>query len=187
MPIKENVASRVFEADLGSPALGGVADIHAAVTDNGSEQTITTGFTQPPTPRTVSASSAGTAGDIKAIQVTVNGTNEFDEVIQEVLPVFTVNTATTVQGAKVFKTVTSFVIPAHDGTGATTSLGLGDILGLPFIHSRDTILAAFFGGVREGTRPTVTFNASDVESNSVDLDSALDGSAVLIDYYVPAL
>ncbi len=178
--------SRVYGLDLGSPALGAVADVHAAVTDDGTEQTITTGFTQPPTPRNLTASSAGTTTDIKAIQVTVNGLDVNGEVISEVLPVFTVNTATTVVGSKVFASITSFVIPAHDGNEATTSLGLGAKLGLGILLARDTILAAFFGGVLEGTRPTVAFHASNVESNSVDLDSALDGSAVLIDYYEPS-
>ncbi|KKK56325.1 hypothetical protein LCGC14_3065670, partial [marine sediment metagenome] len=88
--------SRIFDLDLGSPDLGLVADAHAAVTDDGTEQTITTGFTDPPTPRVLTATSGGTTTDIKAIQVTVNGTDEFDAVLQEVLPVFTVNTATTV-------------------------------------------------------------------------------------------
>lgn len=186
MGIKAGAASRIFQKSLGSPALGGVADVLAAVTDDGTEQTITTGFTQPPTPRTVSASSAGTAGDIKAIQVTVNGLDENGGVISEVLPIFTVNTATTVQGAKVFASITSFVIPAHDGNGATTSLGLGDILGLGFVHPRDTVLRTFFNGVKEGTDAAVTFNSTDVESNTIDLNSALDGSEVLVDYYKPA-
>ncbi len=178
--------SRVFDLDLGSPALGGVADVLAAVTDDGTEQTITTGFTDPPTPRVLTATSAGTAGDIGAIQVTVNGTDEFDEVLQEVMPVFTVDTATTVTGSKVFKTITSVVIPAHDGTGATTSFGLGDTLGLGVLLTRNSVLATFFNGVLESTLPTVNFNSTDIESNSILLNSALDGSAVLVDYYEPS-
>ena len=175
--------TRVLEALLGSPALGAVADVHAAVTDDGSEQTITTGITNPPTPRNVTATSGGTAGDIKAIQVTVNGTDEDNKVISEVLPVFTVNSATTVVGSKAFKTVTSWVIPAHDGTGATTSLGLGSKLGLGVKLSRDAIVAAFLTGVREATRPTVAFSSANMDGNTVDLNSALDGSAVIIDHY----
>ena len=178
--------SRIFDLDLGSPDLGLVADVHAAVTDDGTEQTITTGFTDPPTPRVLTATSGGTTTDIKAIQVTVNGTDEFDAVLQEVLPVFTVNTATTVTGSKVFKTITSMVIPAHDGTEATTSLGSGDTLGLGILLTRNSVLGTFFGGVRESTLPTVNFNAADIESNSILLDSALDGSAVLVDYYEPS-
>lgn len=180
----EGAQSRVIEADLGSPALGAVADIHAAVTDDGSEQTITTALTNPPEPRNVTASSAGTTTDILAIQVTVHGTNEDGDVISEVLPVFTVDTATTVVGSKAFATVTSFVIPAHDGNEATTSLGLGAKLGLGIKASRDVVVAAHFGGVREATRPTVAFNASAKESNTVNLDSSLDGSAVIIDHYL---
>ena len=177
--------SRVFNLDLGSPALGATDDVHAAVTDDGTDQTITTGFTDPPTPRVISATSGGTAGDIKAIQVTVNGLNAAGEVISEVLPVFTVNTATTVVGAKAFASITSVVIPAHDGTGATTEFGLGDILGLGVALTRNTVLATFFNGVLEGTLPAVAFSAN-VESNTIDLDSALDGSAVLVDYYEPS-
>ena len=179
-------ASRAFNLDLGSPELGGVADVLAAVTDDGTEQTITSGFTQPPTPRVITASSAGNEADIKAIQVTVNGTDEFDEPLTELLPIVTVNTATTVTGLKVFKTITSVVIPAHDGNGATTSFGLGDILGLGVLLTRNTVLTTFLGDVREATLPTVKFSASAIESNSILLDSTLDGSAVLVDYYEPS-
>ncbi len=185
MSIIAQARSRVLKAILGSPALGAAADVHAAVTDDGTEQTITTGITNPPTTRNVTATSGGTAGDIKAIQVTVNGTDANGDALTEVLPLFTVNTATTVVGSKAFATVTSIVIPAHDGTGATTSLGLGAKLGLDVLLARDTIVNAYFGGVLEGTRPTVVFNATDIESNTVDLNSALDGSEVIIDYYLP--
>ena len=176
--------SRVLKTILGSPALGAVADVLAAVTDDGTEQTITAGITDPPTPRNVTASSGGTAGDIKAIQVTVHGTNEDDAVINEVLPVFTVDSATTVVGSKAFKTVTSVVIPAHDGTGATTSVGLGAKLGMGVKLSRDAIVAAFLNGVFETTRPTIAFSSTVIESNTADLDSALDGNEVIIDYYL---
>lgn len=174
---------RVRSKSLGSPALGTTTAVHAAVTDNGALQLVTTGITQPPTPRNLTATSAGTAGDIKAIQVTVTGTDEGDVVISETLPVFTENNATTVVGSKVFKTVTSISIPAHDGTGATTALGLGAKLGIGEALSRDTVVAAFLGGVRETTRPTVAFNSAAISGNMVTLNSALDGSAVIIDLY----
>ncbi len=178
--------SRIFDLNLGSPAVGAVADVHAAVTDNGSEQTITTGFTDPPTPRVISATSGGAAGDIGAIQVTVNGLDANGEAITEVLPVFTVDSATTVVGSRAFASITSVVIPAHDGTGATTSIGLGNSLGLGVLLTRNTVLGTFFGGVREATLPTVVFSSADVESNTILLDSTLDGSAVLVDYYEPS-
>ncbi|OII61204.1 hypothetical protein BJP40_06670 [Streptomyces sp. CC53] len=168
---------------VGSPALGTTTAVHAAVTDDGTEQTITTAITNPDVPRVVTATAGGTAGDIGAIQVTVNGTDIHGNTISEVLPAFTVDTAGTVTGTKAFKTVTSIVIPAHDGTGATTAVGVGAALGLPVKLDRDTVVAAFLDGVRESTRPTVTFSSSAVESNKVTLSSALDGNAVIVDYY----
>ena len=183
MAIIEGARQRILSKSLGSPALGTVAAVKAAVTDNGATQVITTGITNPPTPRNVTATSGGTAADIKAIQVIVAGTNAEGVAITETLPVFTVNTATTVVGSKAFATVTSITIPAHDGTGATTSVGLGAKLGLGERLSLDTIVAAHLGGTREATRPTVAVSSTTLESNTVTLNSALAGSAVVVDYY----
>ena len=94
------------------------------------------------------------------------------------------NTAGTVTGSKAFATVTQVNIPTHDGNGATTSVGLGAKLGLGVTLGRDTIIAAFQDGVFETTRPTVTFSSADVDGNTVDLNTTLDGDAVLIDYYI---
>ena len=154
--------------------------VHAAVTDTGEEQTITTGITNPAVTRNITATAGGTAGDIKAIQVVITGTNYDDEEITETLPAFTVNTAGTVSGSKAFKTVTEIVIPAHDGTGATTAIGWGDVLGLPWLLSRKTNLykQTFLNNVVESTEPTVTTSASAIESNTIDLNSALNGTAV---------
>lgn len=173
----------LFSYNFGSPALGAVAAVRAAVTDNGAEQVITSSITNPAVPRNVTATAGGTADDIKAIQVVVAGTNVYDEAITETLPAFTVNTAGTVVGSKAFKTVTSITIPAHDGTGATTSVGTGAKLGLPYKLSRNSVLAAFLNGVKEGTDPTVAVSSSAVESNTVSLNSALDGNVVIVDGY----
>lgn len=156
--------------------------VHAAVTDTGSQQVVTTGITNPPAPRNITATSGGVAGDIKAIQVVIQGTDVNDEVISETLPVFTENSATTVVGSKAFKTVTSITIPAHDGNGATTEVGFGDKLGLYDKLSANTVLAAALNGVREGTAPTVAVSASAISGNTVDLNSTLDGTAVDVWY-----
>jgi len=158
--------------------------VHAAVTDDGSEQTITTSITSPAVPRNITATAGGTSTDVKAIQVTIAGTNYADEAITEDLPAFTVNTTGIVQGSKAFKTVTSITIPAHDGNGATTAIGWGDKLGLPDKLPANTVIMAAHDGTTEGTAPTVTVSSSAVESNTVDLDSALDGSQVDVWYIV---
>lgn len=183
MGIIEKAARRIKSFAVGSPALGTTTAVHAAVTDNGAQQVVTTAITDPDVPRCITATAGGTAGDIKAIQVVIAGTNINGEAITETLPAFTVNTAGTVTGSKAFKTVTSITIPAHDGTGATTAVGVGDKLGLPDALTRDTIVNAFLTGVRESTRPTVAFDSDEVEKNLVTLNSALDGSAVIVDYY----
>lgn len=168
---------------VGSPAVGATTAVHAAVTATGSPQTVTTAITNPDVPRNVTATAGGTAGDIKAIQVTVTGTDINGAVISEALPAFTVDTAGTVVGSKAFKTVTSIAIPAHDGTGATTAIGTGAKIGLNTRLSRNTVLAAFLNGVKESTDPTVVFDATNVSGNTATLSSTLNGSAVIIDFY----
>ena len=149
-----------------------------AVTDTGEEQEITTSITQPSVPRNVTATAGGTAGEIKAIQVTIEGTNFADEVITETLPAFTVDTAGTVSGTKAFKKITKITIPAHDGNGATTAIGFGEVLGIPYKLSHNTVLSAYRNNVKEGTGPTVTVDPSKIEGNTFDLNSALNGTQV---------
>ena len=156
--------------------------VHAAVTDTGAQQVVTTGITNPSVPRNVTATAGGTATDIKAIQVIVAGTNYAGVAITETLPAFTVDTAGTVVGSKAFKTVTSITIPAHDGTGATTAIGFGEKLGLPDLLPTNTVLFAALGGTKEATAPTVTTSTTALESNTVDLNSALNSSAVDVYY-----
>lgn len=181
--VNDGTGVRVITKSLGSPAAASNTAVHAAVTDNGSEQTITSSITDPDVPRCITATAGGTAGDIGAIQVTINGTDADGATITEDLPAFTVNTAGTVTGSKAFATVTSIVIPAHDGTGATTSIGTGDKLGLGALLGRNTVIAAYLNGAKEGTAPTVAVSASALSSNTVDLNSATDGNEVIVDFY----
>lgn len=165
-----------------SPALGAVAAVHAAVTDTGVDQVITTAITNPVVPRNVSATAGGTAADVKAVQVIVTGTNVWGQAITETLPAFTVNTTGTVVGNKAFATVTSITLPAHDGLGATTSVGTGAKLGLPTTFSRKSFIALYFNGTAEAISAS-TISSSAVESNTFTATSALDGSEVVFDYY----
>lgn len=181
--VGDGTGSRVASKSLGSPVLGTTTFVHAAVTDNGSQQTITTGITSPTYPRNITATAGGTASDIKAIQVVINGTDASGATITETLPAFTVDTAGTVVGSKAFATVTSIVIPAHDGTGATTAIGTGAKLGLGTFLGRNTVLAAYLAGVKEGTAPTVATSTSALSSNTVSLNSALNGTEVIVDWY----
>jgi len=175
--------SRILSATYTAPAVAATTAVHAAVTDTGVDVTVTTAITNPDNPRNITATSGGTSADIKAVQVIITGTNIYGEPLTETLPVFTVNSPTTVVGNKAFATVTSILIPAHDGTGATTAIGTGSKLGLPVKLSRNTVVAAFLGGVKEGTAPTVATSSTLHSANTVTLNSALNSSDVIVDYY----
>lgn len=184
-----DLVSRAYVAHYNeSPAAPSATGVLAAVTDDGTEQTITSGFTNPDVPRSVTATSGGTAADIGAIQVVVTGTNAAGETISETLPVFTANSATTVEGSKAFATVTQVVIPAHDGTAATTSIGTGSKLGLAHKLQSNSVFPGMteFNGSLEGTDPTVTTDEANLEGNTADLNSTLDGSEIHLYYIAPA-
>lgn len=175
--------SRILTHSFGAPALGTTTAVHAAVTDNGTQQVITTAITDPAVARNVTATAGGTATDIKAIQVIVAGTNVWGQSITETLPAFTVDTAGTVTGSKAFATVTSITIPAHDGTGATTAIGTGSKLGLPVTLPRKSFVNAWCDDAAE-TISASTVSSSAVESNTVTMTTALNGTKVfLLDYY----
>ncbi len=153
--------------------------IHAAL-DGAAHVAVTTGIANPAVPRNITATAGGTAASIKAIQVVVTGTNFEDDEITETLPAFTVDTEGTVVGNKAFKTVIQIDIPAHDATSATTAIGWGDKLGLPCKLAYDTVIPGktFLNKVKETTDPTVAVSAAAFESNTIELNSALDGTAV---------
>lgn len=152
--------------------------IHAAVISTVNPSIVITEITNPSVPRNITATAGGTATDIKAIQVIVEGTNYNDEVITETLPAFTVDTAGSVTGNKAFKTITKITIPAHDGVGATTAIGFSEKLGLPYKLSHNTIIETFLDNVKEVTAPTVTVSTTALESNTIDLNSALNSKVV---------
>ena len=62
------------------------------------------------------------------------------------------------------------------------SAGWNDKLGIPYKLGFNSVLAAYLGGVKEVTAPTVTVDDDEIEMNTIDLDSALNGSDV--DYYL---
>lgn len=181
-------AANVFMLPLGSPAVAATTGALAAVTDNGAPQVITSTdedssgllITQPDVPRNVTATAGGTAGDVKAISVIVAGTNANDVAISETLPAFTVNTTGNVTGSKAFKTITSITIPAHDGVGATTAVGFGSKLGIGKMLSVNSVMAAYLGGTKEGTLPTVAVDNDEIEKNTATLNSSLNGTAVIL-------
>lgn len=185
--IKTDVISKPIDmAFLAHFSVAGTAAVVAnntgiltAFATSGTASTVkTTGFTQPGCAKNVTATAGGTAGDIKAVQVVVEGTNMADEVITETLPAFTVDTAGTVSGNKAFKTITKVTVPAMDGNGATVAIGFGEKLGLPYKLNHNTVLSSFRNNVLENTAATVNVSSTDLSLNTIDLNSALNGTQV---------
>lgn len=135
-------------------------------------QTITTNITNPDHARNLSVK--GNAGGVQG-NVVITGTNIADEVITETI---ILNDDSNVLGNKAFKTITSIQLPVEFNVGTdTVSVGWGDKIGLPYKLVQNTVLHAHLNNVRESSYTVVT-NASALESNTIDLNSALNGDDV---------
>jgi hypothetical protein len=154
-------------------------NVLAATAQTAAAQTITANITQPSVPRNliVKGNAVGNAGN-----VVVTGINYEGAVITET---FALNGSTAVVGAKAFRAVTSIALPAetHAGTD-TVSLGTGEKLGLPYKLAHNTVQQVFKDNTLEGTAATVTVSATAIESNTVDLNSALNSKAIDIYLFV---
>lgn len=144
-----------------------------------SASAITTASTildNPDVPRTVSVLPGGTTADVPAGDVTVNGTDIHGNTISDTVT-FLANATEAKNTTKAFKTVTSVVFPIQDGAGATYDVGWTDNLGLPFCMKTSAVVRAALNGVLESTAATATA-ATTTEKSVVDLNSALNGTAV---------
>ena len=183
-PAMDGTGATISIGNVGAPTAADVDSIHTARTDTGASATVTTGtsINFPDVPRNVTATSGGTAGDIRAESVVITGKDVEGATVTETLPAFTVNSAGTVTGSKIFAEITSILFPAMDGTGATISIGHGEVLGLDVRLKRNTVRNAYLANTKEGTPPTVTTDTAEIESNGVDLDSSLNSTQAIIEY-----
>ena len=170
---------RISSLVLTDVPLGANDDILADTALDETENTVVDEFdAQPDVPRnvTVKGNDANVTGD-----VVIEGTNAGGETITETIAL---NGSAVVVGNKAFATVTEVTLPPYDTADTErVRIGLGAKLGLGVTLARNTVIAAYLGGAREGTAPTVAVSASALESNTVTLNSALNGSDVVIDFY----
>lgn len=170
--------AQIFSKTLGSPGAASATAVMAATGLTAGAQTgVTAGITSPSTPRNVTAkgNASGIAGN-----VVVHGTDELGNVISETIAL---NGSTEVPGVKVFKTVTSVDLPAKtNASGDTVSIGKGSLLGLGRTFSRNTIINVYLNGVKDSVS-SMAFDPVNISGNYVQLTSALNGTAVSVDYY----
>jgi hypothetical protein len=134
---------------------------------------------QPPCARNlVVVVAATTTGNIAAGKVVIAGKDINGDAISEDFTV-TADTAGTLTGSKAFAEITSITIPVQDGDTVTFDVGWGDKLGLPIklangVHH----IVTFLGASAEATAPTFATSGTAASGNTIDLNSALNGSAV---------
>lgn len=179
--VADLTVDRAFIAHFQVSAAAAVAAsdtaVHAAITLPTSGTTVvTTAITNPAVPRAlrIKGNASGITGN-----VVIAGTNYSGDAITETI---VAADAGAVEGNKAFKTVTSITVPARTQTSDTISIGFNDKLGLPYKLAHNTVLAAYHDNAKEGTAPTVAVSATALESNTFDLNTALNGK--VIDVYV---
>ncbi|MCK6528773.1 hypothetical protein L6R50_14840 [Myxococcota bacterium] len=113
-----------FAVSLGAPAASNTSAVHAGFAGNDAGNAFPGPFTNPDVPRCVSVTfAAGWDGG----NVTVDGTDQWDVVVQEVI---VAAAGTTVMGSQVFKTVTGATKGAVGAAADTASIGTSDRLGV---------------------------------------------------------
>lgn len=170
---------RISTFKPGSPALGVNNAVLADTALDSTNPTVVAVFAgQPDVARSLTVK--GNDGNVTG-NVVITGKNIGGETIQETIAL---NGANVVNGNKAFASVSSISLPKYAVANTERiRVGTGAKLGLPALLDRNTVLAAFLAGVREATAPTVTVSASALESNTATLNSALAGTAVIIDFY----
>lgn len=170
---------RIRSCIFAAIALGADDDILAdTAMANGATTEVAVFAGQPDAARnvTVKGNDANVTGDVVIDGLDVEG-NAITETIA-------LNAANTVAGTKAFAEITLITLPPYAVADTErVRVGLGARIGLPVRLSRNTVIAAFLGNVREGAAPSVTVDGAALESNTATLNSALDGSAVIIDLY----
>ena len=156
----------------------------------GTDQTVTSGITDPDVPRVLKVVPGGTTGDIQESDVIITGTNVEGKVITDEIHI-PVDASSAVEGTKAFRTVTSVNIDAQLSTAATFSIGTTNKLGLNHrLFRNNTTVKVYYSTTVANptvltldTEPTVTANDPNVELNTVLPDSTPDGTKFYVICY----
>lgn len=171
-------------------AASNTAIMAATAATVGTDQTITSGLTDPDVPRVLKVVPGGTTGDIQESVVTVTGTNIEGKTITEEFR-FAADASSAVEGTKAFRTVTSVNIDAQLTTAATFSVGTTNKLGVNHrLYNQNTTVKVYYAtsvgnptSVTLDTEPTVTADEADVELNTVLPDTAPNSARFFIICY----
>jgi hypothetical protein len=128
-------AAAITVEEFTNPAAGGAAVLKIATATVASPVTVLAAALLAPglailaaQPRNITFTTAGTTAADAPATALITGTDVNDAAQTETVTL--AQTATIATGVKLFKTITSIVYPAADGTGATVAIGIGDAMGL---------------------------------------------------------
>ncbi len=178
--LPEDMATpRLVSQYWATPAAASTTAILTATATSTTPVTRTTFSGQPDVARQIQIQPTGTTTDVAAGDVTLTGTDINGDTVTEAITLGANQTSATVATSlRAYASITSIAFHAQDGTSATFNVGYTDALGLRFKQRVNGVLYAYLAGTREGTAPTITVNATDLSKNLVDLNSALNGTAV---------
>jgi len=160
-----------------TPTVPDVDYFAAATATSSSAITTVTSFLQtvPDYPRNVTVTPGGTTADVAGGNILVNGTDIYDQVIQDSIAILA-NASTIVTGVKAFKTITSVVFPIQDGAGATYTIGTGPALGLGRMFTKPCVLQSKAASTIEGTAPTLVADPNEISKNTISYNTALNST-----------
>ncbi len=124
------------------------------------------------------------ASSVVAMTITITGKDIYGATMSEALSITAGTTSKSAAGAKAFKTITSIAITAAgDATANTLNIGHGDVLGLPYVMAKNTILREWRAGtvatagtiVAAVTTDPATTTTGDVRG-TVTPNAACDGT-----------
>ena len=194
----------ITKIDLGSPIVADTNGLVLAATSTELPNNETVTYTFPGSaspldaantdgvldfPRNVTAVTSH-GSSVVAMTILVTGTDEYGEVMSELLTVTATGTSKVTDTLKAFKTVTSIAIASSsDAEANTLNMGFGDVLGIPYkLEGEYDVLAFYADAVEEklasvfvaadATSPATT-TTNDVRG-TVDPDTTLDGTVNLV-------
>jgi hypothetical protein len=142
----------------------------------------TAGFTQPDFPRVLSITGTGSSHNAAGV-VTITGTDIRGNAISDAI---TLNSNTTVNGVKAFKTVTTIDTSAATGVGTNAGIEVGtsSLLGLDRMMEADEYINGSVDGTYEATRATISYSATVLSQNTVSFNTALGNTHTYRAVYV---
>ncbi len=158
-----------------------------------STTTVTSGITNPDVPRLLSVTVGGTAGHVLDGDVVVTGTNIEGKTITDRFTLTAGGTGT-INGTKVFKTVSSVFIPEMLGGSATFAVGTLNSIGVNHRLFKNNTTVKVYSATAKGVgtytglalqaAPTVTASEDQLERNYVAPATNPDGTTFLIICYL---